>query len=223
MKSIRAFSLLLCFTTVQAFGQAIESKSTFEISGTQFRVEYYESDDDNFEIVIYKKIKGNFTTHLTDRVEIFGSPKFSLKDVNKDQYLDLIVGFKFYSGRSHLYVYMPGSKSFSVVEGYENYPEAKPITDNSKYYYSYIRRGCDGKVWNSDLFTIKGNQIILMGNILGNGCGGGDDIQILRVDNERKWKLGVLPLRKSLMPFDNGKYGFLQDYWAKNLDKFKGN
>ena len=149
------FCLLLCFTAVQAFGQIIEAKSTFEISGTQFRVEYYESDGDNFEIIIYKKVNGNFTTHLTDRVEIFGSPKFSLEDINKDQYLDLVVGFKFYSGRSHLYVYMPGTKSFSVVEGYENYPDAKPITDNSKYYYSYIRRGCDGKVWNSDLFTIK--------------------------------------------------------------------
>lgn len=218
MKVLVSLILFLTFLISQA--QPINPKSIFEINGHKFKVNYYESGDD-FQVLLSTKIGKDWVTQLTDRVEIFGNIKFSLWDVNNDRFSDLLVGFRGYPGRKHLYLFDPDKNKFVEVEGYENYPEPKPVKSSSKYYYSYSRSGCDGKVWNSDLFYINGHNVEVVGNIKGNGCGGLDDIQVLRIGPDDKKMIANLSLHESLLPFDNGKYGFLEDYWAQNLEKFR--
>jgi len=215
-----ALLLLLLLNCLYNQAQPIEAKSPFEINGHKFKIEYYEVND-NFQIILSTKSGRHWITQLTDEVEIFGNVKFFLKDANNDQYLDLIVGFKGYPERKHLYLFDSKQNKYIEVDGYENYPDPKPVKFSSKYYYSYTRTGCDGRRWHSDLFYLDGFDVEVIGNIQGNGCGGADDVQVLKVRDKSKSKIATMSLRKALKPYDNGKYGFLANYWTQNLAKFK--
>ncbi|MFT7234063.1 MAG: hypothetical protein ACI8TA_003292 [Cyclobacteriaceae bacterium] len=104
--------------------------------------------------------------------------------------------------------------------------DSKKLTSNPNYYYSYHRAGCADMNWVSNLFYIDNFKVYQIGEIYGNGCDTKEiTISIIELfDSETglvlESKLEALPI-DTIETYDDYKWGFINDYWNKNFEKFK--
>jgi len=145
--------------------------------------------------------------------------EFEFHDFNGDSLDDIVVHrLSNVPAIQDLLLFDKSEKSFVLVNGFEKFPDPKPI-HGTGYFYSYHRSGCADNFWDSDLFYIDMFETHLLGNISGNECEGEKGIVISRVVDGKEQivdKFSVDVLEK----YDDHKWGFIADYWTKNYSKF---
>lgn len=134
------------------------------------------------------------------------------EDFNKDGYKDLTVNT---TTTQNLIVYSPKIKKFQFIENFFNFPDAIHIDKTNKY-YSYHRSGCADMLWDSNLFYIKDNKAIPLGNIHGDEC---ELNRISITKNDKQKNIKVLSTQ-ILGKYKNGKFGFIDSYWKKHNKEF---
>jgi hypothetical protein len=142
-------------------------------------------------------------------------------DFDHDGFKDLVVRhLGNIPGILDLVKYDGDQKRFSFVD-FKLYPDAQWI-EGTKYYYSYHRSGCADNYWESDLFYIQDFEIVRIGNITGKNCDGVEEekgIFIFRIENNLSIYVETKPL-SALNDYPDYKWGFIRDYWTKNLRRF---
>lgn len=116
-----------------------------------------------------------------------------------------------------------GTNGFREVESFADFPAWNRLTGTS-YYYSYHRSGCADRNWDSDLFYIEDFKTYCIGNISGLGCGDTDPkdgIYISSVCGDTTYLIETLPI-DTISAYEDYKWGFIQDYWARHYRKFIG-
>lgn len=150
------------------------------------------------------------------------SPSQQFVDFNGDGYKDILIDYMTnIPGISDLLLYDKGIKSFKKVVDFQDFPAAKRIGDTD-YYYSYHRSGCADLDWDSDLFYIKDDQTIGIGNISGRQCGDTglkDGIYIFKTVADVKTQIDHLPIN-TIKEYKDFKWGFIEQYWKKNYKRF---
>ena len=150
------------------------------------------------------------------------SPNQKFIDFNGDGYKDILIDYVTNTpGIRDLLLYDKGVKSFKQVVDFQNFPEAKRI-GKTAYYYSYHRSGCADLNWDSDLFYIKDDQTIRIGNISGRQCGDTglkDGIYIFKTLADVKTQIDHLPIN-TIKRYKGLKWEFIDQYWRKNYKRF---
>ncbi|WP_286950652.1 hypothetical protein [Mesonia sp.] len=146
--------------------------------------------------------------------------EFIFTDFNGDGFLDIELHFMTNVPEvNELLIFNPKSKSFIEIENFSNFPASTKIK-NTNYYYSYHRSGCADSNWDSDLFYLKENKAVKIGNIHTIECDNENDngIYIYKVKEENKKQLKLIPIEKK--DFEN-KWEFIEQYWTENYKKFE--
>lgn len=146
--------------------------------------------------------------------------EYLLTDFNEDGYLDIELHFMTnVPGVNELLIFDPELKSFTEIENFSNFPSSLKI-NGTDLFYSYHRSGCADANWDSDLFYLKENKAIKIGNIHTIECDNENDngIYIYKVNGENKKQIKLIPIEKK--DFDN-KWDFIEKYWTENYKEFK--
>lgn len=145
--------------------------------------------------------------------------EFEFRDFNNDSLNDIVVHrLSNVPAIQDLLLFDRAKMGFTMVSGFDKFPDPKPI-QGTDYYYSYHRSGCADNFWDSDLFYINKFEAHVLANISGNECEGEKGIVVSKIINgERKAvdKFTVDILEK----YADQKWGFIADYWTKNYTKF---
>ncbi|MDD5359951.1 MAG: hypothetical protein PHI79_07165 [Sulfurovaceae bacterium] len=112
-------------------------------------------------------------------------------------------------------MYNPKTKQFNFIEDFSNFPNATHINKTNKY-YSYHHSGCADMLWDSDLFYIKDNKAILLGNIHGDEC----ELNTISITKNNKQKDTKTISTEILGKYKDGKFGFIDSYWEKHYKEF---
>lgn len=145
--------------------------------------------------------------------------EFEFHDFNGDSLDDIVVHqLSNVPAIQDLLLFDKSRKSFVMVNGFEKFPDPKPI-QGTAYFYSYHRSGCADNFWDSDLFYIDKYETYLLGNISGNECEGEKGIIVSRVVDGKEKIVDKFPI-DVLEKYDDRKWGFIADYWKKNYSKF---
>jgi hypothetical protein len=164
--------------------------------------------------VIVLNSKGDTVLNQTDLYF-----EFEFQDFNGDSLDDIVVHrLSNVPAIQDLLLFDKAKKSFLIVNGFDKFPDSKPI-HGTDYFYSYHRSGCADNFWDSDLFYIDKFETHLLGNISGNECEGEKGIVVSRVVNGKEKIVDKFPV-DVLEKYDDHKWGFIADYWAKNYFKF---
>ncbi|TSD67112.1 hypothetical protein FFF34_006880 [Inquilinus sp. KBS0705] len=144
-------------------------------------------------------------------------------DFNDDGFKDILIDyFTNVPDINDLLLYDKNKRTFRKVIDFDSYPASQSIV-NSKYYYSYSRRGCADMNWESDLFYITNFKVVKIAKLEGYECGNGDikdGIYIYRTIKDKKVKFKQLPI-ETIRKYKDYKWGFIKDYWSRNYKLFK--
>jgi hypothetical protein len=146
--------------------------------------------------------------------------EYIFKDFNEDGFLDIELHFMTnVPDVNEILIFNPESKKFIEIENFSSFPASIKI-ENTDYYYSYQRSGCADSNWDSDLYFLKENKAVRIGNIHAIECENEDDngIYIYKVNGENEKQLKLIPIEKK--DFDN-KWEFIEKYWTENYKKFE--
>ncbi|MFI2741275.1 hypothetical protein ACG2LH_00935 [Zhouia sp. PK063] len=146
--------------------------------------------------------------------------EYILTDFNEDGYLDIELHFMTnVPGINELLIFDPKLKSFKEIENFSSFPAAVKIK-GVDLFYSYHRSGCADSNWDSDLFYLKENKAVKIGNISGVGCTGDGEtgIFISKVVDDKKQLIEKL-LREP--GYYEDKWDFIENYWSENYSKFE--
>ncbi|SHH60544.1 hypothetical protein SAMN04488109_4586 [Chryseolinea serpens] len=144
---------------------------------------------------------------------------FEFRDFDGDSLKDIVVHeLSNTPSVQDLLLFDRAKMTFTMVKGFNNFPDPQPI-EGTGYYYSYHRSGCADNFWNSDLFYIANFKTQRVANISGNECSGEMGIVVSKVKDEQKKIVEKFPL-DILEKYHDRKWGFIADYWAKNYSKF---
>jgi len=149
-------------------------------------------------------------------------------DFDGDGNADILVDYIGNNSTHYLYLFDPAEVKFQSIDGYMRFPDAVHLKADTKYYYSYHRAGCADENWVSDLFMISDYSIIHLGLIDGEGCSFEEEqnppmIKIFKIkgnDADNAKLVEELPYRQYISDFGD-KWGFIEDYWNKNLARFQ--
>ena len=121
--------------------------------------------------------------------------------------------------RSEILIYKPELKKFIEILNFSNFPSATKI-EETNYYYSYHKSGCADSNWDSDLFYIKENRAVKIGNISGLGCTSNSEtgIFIYKISNNKKALIKKILRKPGYYP---DKWDFIKKYWTKNYQSFQ--
>jgi len=142
------------------------------------------------------------------------------EDFNGDGYFDIIIHY--ITNVPNIYdlaLYDQSTRSFQLVEDFQNYPTPVKI-GKTKFYYSYHRSGCADSNWDSDLFKIENYRAVRYGNIEGIGCEGESKNGIF-ISKIHKGNLTLIKSIQRAPDYYLDKWDFIRDYWTKNYSKFK--
>jgi hypothetical protein len=176
----------------------------------------YKVYNDDTSLIV---TRGKVDTVINIRGEYFTT---DFQDINSDGYVDILGNL---SGNTHerydLFLFVPKSRTFRKVNSFEQFPAPIKLS-GTKYYYSYHKSGCADMNWDSDLFYISNYKAIRVGNINGRQCYTNDEAQGVFI---YKVSLGKEKLVKSLKSevtsnYQEGKWGFIKEYWTKNWRNF---
>lgn len=146
--------------------------------------------------------------------------KFVFTDFNEDGFLDIELHFMTnIPDVNEILIFNPELKKFCKIENFSSFPASIKI-ENTNYYYSYKRSGCADSNWNSDLYFLKENKAVRIGNIHTIDCDNENDngIYIYKYNGENKEPIKLIPIPKN--GFEN-KWEFIEKYWSKNYQKFE--
>ncbi|MEO7991517.1 MAG: hypothetical protein ABI663_18335 [Chryseolinea sp.] len=144
---------------------------------------------------------------------------FEFSDFNNDGLNDIVIHrLSNVPAIQDLLLFDSAKMGFTIVKDFERFPDPKPIP-GTKYYFSYHRSGCADSFWDSDLFSIDNSETHLLGNISGNECEGKKGIVVTKIIGNEKKVVDTFEL-DTLESYDDRKWGFIADYWAKNYSKF---
>ena len=120
---------------------------------------------------------------------------------------------------NEILIFNPKSKSFIEIENFSNFPTSTKIK-NTNYYYSYHRSGCADSNWDSDLFYIKENKVVKIGNIHTIECDNENDngVYIYKFIGEDIKQIKLLPIENK--GFED-KWRFIEKYWSENYKLFE--
>lgn len=143
------------------------------------------------------------------------------RDLDEDGYVDIMADLGGNTPeRYDLFLYVPKSKKFREVENFNQFPAPLKIP-GSKYYFSYHKSGCADMDWDSDLFYLKNYQAVRIGNIAGRQCGGGDTLGIFIYKFSNSQKKLISRLNAEITnEYEDGKWGFIKQYWTGYWPKF---
>lgn len=146
--------------------------------------------------------------------------EYILTDFNGDGFIDIKLQFMTNaSGVSELLVFDAELKSFKEIENFSNFPSSLKIS-GTNLFYSYRRSGCANGNWDSDLFYLKENKAIKIGNIHSVECDNDNDngIYIFKVRGNNKKQIKLISIDEK--SFEN-KWKFIENYWSENYRKFE--
>ncbi|UII23579.1 XAC2610-related protein [Fulvivirga ligni] len=146
-------------------------------------------------------------------------PDFEFKDFNADGLNDVIVKYLNNTpGQKDLFLFNKAKKTFAEVKDFNKFPTPEAI-EGTRYYYSYHKSGCADNYWDSDLFYIEDSECHLIANISGNECEGEKGIIVSQVYNGVKKQIDKFNI-DVLNKYEDGKWGFIEDYWTRNYARF---
>jgi len=144
------------------------------------------------------------------------------KDIDQDGHTDILGELGGNTPeRYDVYLFVAGSKRFKKVRGFSDFPAPVKIA-STKYYYSYHKSGCADMHWDSDLFYISDYKVVKIGNISGRQCstkGEPVGIFIYRFSKGKKILFKIFKVRET-DKYNDGKWGFIRDYWTKSWTQF---
>ncbi|WP_458626477.1 hypothetical protein [Winogradskyella sp. PC D3.3] len=146
--------------------------------------------------------------------------EFIFTDFNEDGFLDIELHFMTnVPDVNEILIFNPELKNFTEIKNFSNFPSATKIK-NTDYYYSYHRSGCADSNWDSDLFYLKEDKAVKIGNIHTIECDNENDngIYIYKVNGENKEQIKLIPIKKK--NFED-KWKFIEKYWNENYTKFE--
>ena len=146
--------------------------------------------------------------------------EFVFIDFNEDGFLDIELHFiSNVPDVNEILIFNPKSKSFTEIENFSSFPASVKIK-GVDLFYSYHRSGCADSNWDSDLFYLKENRAVKIGNISGIGCTGEGEtgIFISKVVDEKEQLVEKL-LREP--GYYDDKWDFIENYWSENYRRFK--
>ena len=146
--------------------------------------------------------------------------EFVFTDFNEDGFLDIELHFMTnVPDVNEILIFNPELKKFIEIENFSSFPASIKIK-NTKYYYSYQRSGCADSNWDSDLYFLKENKAVRIGNIHAIECENEDDkgIYIYKVNGENERQIKLIPIENK--DFEN-KWEFIEKYWTENYQKFE--
>jgi hypothetical protein len=144
---------------------------------------------------------------------------FEFADFNGDSLDDIVVHrLTNVGGIKDLLLFDKARLNFTLVDGFERFPDPQKIP-GTDYYYSYHRSGCADAFWDSDLFYLQDFKAILLANISGNECEGEKGIIVSKIVNgeKRTFEKHTLDV---LDKYSDHKWGFIADYWSRNYYRF---
>jgi len=196
-------------------GQEVLWDTTFVVKTLSFKVVAGRTDSGSYAQIVRE----------TDTTTIDGvSARLDVLYFNNDSFPDIIVGYMGNNVTEELYLFDSLSSAYVFVEDFISFPQATSLEADTNYYYSYRRAGCADMNWQSDLFYIKNFKTYQLGSIYGQGCDFEDTprlIEISKVDSSGKdVALETLPI-EAISNFQDYKWGFIKNYWNKNLVRFK--
>ena len=146
--------------------------------------------------------------------------EYIFTDFNEDGFLDIELHFMTnVPGVNEILIFNPKLKQFTEIENFSSFPASIKIK-NTDYYYSYERSGCADSNWDSDLYYLKENKAVKIGNIHAIECDNENDngIYIYKINGENKKQIKLIPIKNK--DFEN-KWEFIEKYWTENYKKFE--
>ncbi|MEP1487365.1 MAG: hypothetical protein ABJK28_02940 [Algibacter sp.] len=168
-----------------------------------------------YDFFVLKSSNGN-TLYRNDN----NPSEFILKDFNEDGFSDIELHFiTNVPDVNEILIFNPISKTFTEIENFWEFPAAKKIR-KVNLYYSYQRSGCADSNWDSDLFYLKENKAVKIGNIQVIECNNEsvNGIYFYIVNGNKKKLLKYISIEHK--NFEN-KWEFIEKYWTKNYKKFE--
>jgi hypothetical protein len=203
------------------YSQTFNWDTSFVAAGHSYSFKTFDLHSDQLTLTIWTD---NKITSL-DTVITLGLFDMRFTDINKDKIPELLV---VHGGNNFVYdLYMIDAKTqtYKLVDQYNLYPEAKQLDVDKSCYYSYHRAGCADMVWVSDLFKIVNNKTVLLGTIKGECCGSEsgqeDRIVALKKYPDKFIETDFFKCTE-IEKYDDTKWGFIKDYWNKNIKKYHG-
>lgn len=203
---------LILIIPIVTIGQRIDYDSTFSSNGQKFHVQLIQLK----KYMTLLKIGKGKDIILTDTLNY--THQLDILDFNGDNGLDIMINFMGNVDYQSLFLLDKSKNRFKRIEDFEKYQAAKKVS-GSNLYYSYHRSGCADSYWTSDLFKIVDFMVIHLGQIFGEGCDEPKQIKIYRINMGKKDLTETLPY-KLVTDNKNGKWGFIEEYWTKNHNKF---
>lgn len=216
---MKIFPFFVLFQLITGFASAqIRTEDTVLVQGDQeFHIHLFHSKYNYVLLDIFN----NNQPILKDSQDVWSTDyNLYLADFDQDGYKDIIISLLSNNPFQYIYLFDSSAATFNKIINSDEFPYAKPVKGQKNLYYSYQRAGCADLNWISDLFTIKGNQAILLGRISGQGCDN-DKKQIIisKPKDTDMQDIQTLPL-KLIEKHAGYKWGFIEEYWEKNFNKF---
>lgn len=208
-------TILLTLTMVSQ-GQEILWDSTFVVQNIPFKVIALRTDTSSYAQIVKNQVDTTTINGVNGNIEIL---KF-----DADEYPDITLSYLGNNYVADLFLYDKATKTYKHVVGFEEVSDAKRLKVNSNYYYSYHRTGCADMNWISDLFYINNFKVYQIGEIYGEGCDSENSDRKIEISKivtlDKIFIVETLPI-DTIETFKDYKWGFIEDYWNKNFEKFK--
>ncbi len=215
MKVLLTNILIILTFTFTSRAQEIVWDSTFVVDKVEFKVLACRTETKNFALLINSK---------TDTLTIEGvNGNIEILKFDNDDFFDVIFSYIGNLYIADLFLYDNKSKTYKQVDGFREVSDSKKLTSNSRYYYSYHRTGCADMNWISNLFYIENFKVYQIGEIYGKGCENEvskKEIEISKIVTlDKQFIIERLPI-VTIEAYKDYKWGFIKDYWNKNVEKF---
>jgi len=206
-------TLLILFVPFVTLGQRLDYDTTFTSNGEKFKVQQFQLD----KYMTLLKVTKNKEIILSDTSDF--SAQLDILDFNGDGGLDIMINFMGNVDTQSLFLLDKGKNEFKKIKDFDKYPAAKKLK-GTNHYYSYHRSGCADNYWTSDLFTIVDFKVVHLGQIFGEGCEEPMKVKIYKIGPGKKELTETLPY-KLVTDHKNDKWGFIDDFWTKNYQRYK--
>lgn len=181
-----------------------------------------------FQVVAGRARKHDVYTYIiknkTDTITIVGAAGgVEVKDFNSDGFPDVILFYLSNHPLHDLYLFDPQKEVYLEIEDFNQVSDARPVLNKPDIYYSYQRAGCGDANWTSTLFRIQDFKVQEIGEIEAFDCEVMEDkkgiasYRIVTPDN--LVEVDHFPI-DTIKSYEDYKWGFITDYWTKNLMKF---
>ncbi|HQW04853.1 MAG TPA: hypothetical protein PLV08_11600 [Flavobacteriales bacterium] len=198
------------------YAQTVLWDTTLTVVSSSFRISAERDNNENLKIHVVKDQIDTITIRGPE-----GGVRF--EDFNSDGFPDLVFSYLGNNRVSDLYLFDVEKESFTEVLGFRQVSDSQPVSGQLGLYYSYRRAGCADANWSSTLFEIRDNLVHELGEIEGIGCeeGQAQGIVVYKIVTlDKIFEVDRLPI-STIDNYDEYKWGFLAEYWAANIGRFR--